>query len=257
MLLADEFNSKSLLALGAGEIDVIHHSGFYGTEECDAVLPAITKACDASPDSLVKGVQILGMSIARAAESKQNELRYFATATETTEVIRNQIFRNKTVPLDLIRLMADDWWPGGATIAKREGQQMLAMVIRRWESGGWANPHIDECANPLLSDYELKRRLGVNVYFETPALGFGGELEFWDESLSPDKERMASQGQDYGFDREQLEDPSCHLVPRKGDLVIFDAGRIHGVRQIEKGSRSTVSCFFGVRSPEEPLIIFA
>ncbi|MET7767182.1 2OG-Fe(II) oxygenase [Nocardia sp. NPDC005366] len=131
---------------------------------------------------------------------------------------------------------------------------MLPSIIRRWPRGGHANPHIDQRLLPLLDSFELKRRIGVNVYIQTPEAG--GEIEFWDRRSNEDN-YVTTKRSDYSLDREGLGEPHLSLRPCQGDLIMFDAARLHGVRRVSVGSRVTSACFLGVRSTAEPLIVFA
>lgn len=47
------------------------------------------------------------------------------------------------------------------------------------------------------------------------------------------------------------------IHPADGDLFVFDAARLHGVRGLSGGQRVTVACFVGIRGGEEPLALFA
>jgi hypothetical protein len=249
-------NPDSLRALTDGRIGVIWHKGFYPREDCRAVLPAIVQACEAANYTLTQDLQSLGTSIGEANESEENAVKYLETAPQTTRLIRDEIFQSRTSPSDLIRLLADEYWSHGASVGRNQGRIMLPSVIRRWTFGGHANPHIDQRYIPMLEHYQLTRRIGVNVYIETPSPGQGGEIEFW--GLFENEEEYVSQRRaDYGLNRDSLGAPLAAISPGQGDLIMFDAARIHGVRRIKSGSRVTAACFLGVRSPNDQLVVFA
>jgi len=251
----DEFTPASLAELCAGHIDLIWHRAFYGQSECAAVLPGIVEACEAATYTLTNDLQSLGTSIGEANESDSNATRYFQTAMQTTRQIR-QIFGSQRSPADTVRLQADEWWESGAMVGKSNGQLMLPNIIRRWPQGGQANPHIDQREIPLLEHYALTRRIGVNVYLETPQPGDGGEIEFWQTFREENAYRFLKRS-DYGLDRDKLGEPHESILPGQGDLILFDAARVHGVRQVREGSRVTSACFLGVRTPAHPLVVFA
>lgn len=256
LIRADGFTPQALRSLAHGEIDMIWHREFYSAYDCEAVLPAIVKECEAANYTLTTDLQSLGTSIGEATESAANTERYLATAAETTGLIRHRIFSGRTSPGDAIRLLADEWWPGGAMVGRHGRRQMLPSIIRRWPTGGRANPHIDQRRIPLLERYGLRRRLGVNVYLEVPPAGSGGEIEFWD--LFEDEARYeAIKRPDYGLDRESLGEPLAAILPGQGDLVVFNAARLHGVRAVDSGSRVTAACFLGVQTEDEPIVVFA
>jgi hypothetical protein len=254
--LGEEFDSKAVLALATGQRDVVWHRGFYGSEICEAVLPAIRKACDASDYSLTDDLQSLGTSMGEAELSAAHEEEYFSTAPQTRDSIRSNLFQPYLSPIDLIRLLADEAWPAGATIARQDSKQMLSGIVRRWVKGGQANPHIDQRELPILATLELQRRIAVNVYLATPPAGQGGEIEFWDR-IDSEAEYERMKRSDYGIDRDQLGEPAMVIHPNPGDLVAFDAARLHGVRGVDGGERVTAACFLGVRDAEHPLYQFA
>jgi len=252
----DEFTPETLLMLGEGKVDIIWHREFYPVENCRNALPRIIDACEAAAYTLTSDLQSLGTSIGEATESEDNTARYFDTAAQTTKLIRESIFGGFTAPGDAVRLLADEWWPSGAMVGRRGDRQMLPSIIRRWPKGGQANPHIDQKSIPLLDLYDLVRRIGVNVYLETPRPGAGGEIEFWNR-FGDENAYLFIKRDDYGVNRDGLGDPLYEILPGQGDLVMFDAARLHGVRKVTEGSRVTAACFLGVRSRMEPLVVFA
>lgn len=253
---ADTLTAQSLLALAEGEIGVIWHRGFYPEQSCREALPRLVEECERARYTLTDDFQSIGTSIGEASESTLNAERYLATATRTSELIRYGIFAGRLSPLDMLRLTVDELWPAGATVGRVSGQLMLSGIIRRWPAGGQANPHIDQRHVPLLAGHGLSRRIGVNVYLEVPQPGSGGEVDFWD--LYADERKYDEHRRpDYGLDRERLAEPHWSCRPAQGDLLLFDAARVHGVRRVTRGTRVSAACFLGVRTPDDPLIIFA
>ncbi|GAB2926352.1 hypothetical protein GCM10027280_12080 [Micromonospora polyrhachis] len=252
----EELTASSLAQLINGEIELIWHRGYYPTALCEQALPRIATECEAAGYTLTDDFQSLGTSLGEAAENESNAARYLATAAETTALIRHKIFDGQLSPTDLLRLDADELWPYGATVARHQGRTMLPGIIRRWPGGAHANPHIDQRDIPLLDAYRLIRRVGVNVYLQVPEPGNGGEIDFW--GLFTDEAEYVSQKRpDYGLDRATLGAPHFSVLPGQGDLLMFDAARVHGVRRVERGVRVTAACFLGVRGPAEPLLLFA
>jgi len=243
-------------ALGKGELDVIWHPRFYSVEVCEAVLPAIRTACEASDYTLTNDLQSLGTSMGEAEQSLERTAMYFATASQTRQMIRKDLFAPFLSPIDLIRLLADEAWPQGAVIARSKGRPMLSGIVRRWVAGGQANPHIDQKDLPILADLDLKRRIAVNVYLATPGQSQGGDIEFWGR-IEDESEYEAMKRSDYGVNRTNLGVPPLSISPSPGDLIAFDASRLHGVRGLERGERVTAACFLGVRGKDYPLYQFA
>lgn len=253
---ADHLGAESLRQLVAGKVDLIWHRAFYAVAECEKAMPAIIRECEAARYTLTSDFQSLGTSIGEAAESAAHADRYFATAPSTTELIRRGIFAGQLSPIDLLRLSFDDLWPHGATVGRNEGRNMLPGIIRRWPSGAHANPHIDQREIPLLSHYALNCRIGANIYLEVPEPGSGGEIDFWGLYERED-DYVQDKRPDYGLDRESLGEPFWSCLPAQGDLLMFNAARVHGVRRVTQGARVTAACFIGARSDDEPLTVFA
>jgi hypothetical protein len=254
--ISDSFTSESLLSLIKGEIDIIRHSNFYTKSDCSSILPRIDDACDRSNYTLTDDLQSLGTSMGEACLSQENTDRYLRTVAETTHLIRNEICGSQKSPSDTFRLLLDEYWPMGASVGRFNGQTLLPSIIRRWRRSGQANPHIDQRNIPFLEHYDLRKRLGVNIYLETPGEGMGGEIEFWG-LITNETEYEEIKRPDYGLDRETLGEPHFVIAPEQGDLLIFDAARIHGVRTIVQGARVTAASFIGVRELDENLVIFA
>lgn len=256
IILAERLDAASLIALAAGEVDILWHKAFYAPEECRAALPAIRYECERSTYTLTTDLQSLGTSIGEAAESDAGEARYFATALATTHLIRHDIFGHHISPIDLIRLTVDELWPFGASVARRGAIAMLSGIIRRWTEGGQANPHIDQRQTPVLKHLSLQRRLGVNVYVSVPGEDQGGEIEFWGK-VHDENQYVRAKRADYGLDRSILGEPQLAITPGTGDLIAFEASRIHSVARIKSGERVTAACFLGVTAMDQPIQIFA
>jgi len=89
----------------------------------------------------------------------------------------------------------------------------------------------------------------------------GGELAIWD--LKPDQDEYEalripeSDGlKSYGLKREPLGEPAYVITPRPGDLILFDAQRVHAVYASVGGARVTIS-FFIVLTAEGELLIYS
>lgn len=129
------------------------------------------------------------------------------------------------------------------------GRAMFAGIVRIFPEGSELLPHNDDFARDA-PGFELaaslQAQLAVNVYLETPR--HGGELELWRWRPSPQQlARVRQAGSGYGADRSLLPVPDVTLGVAPGDLVMFDAARVHAVRRQVVGRRIGVSCFLGYR----------
>ena len=255
--VADTFDRASLLGLAEGSVSIIWHREFYPRVLCEDALPAIRRAAEASSYTLTSDLQSLGTSIGEAVESEANEARYFATSESTAQLIRKELFATQPSPIDLIRVTADELWPGGAMVGRRNGDLMLSGIIRRWTSGGKAKPHMDQRLIPLLAHFELEKRIGINVYVSVPPTGRGGEIEFWGR-VTDESSYVENKDPDYGLQRTPLGEPLLTITPTQGDLIAFDAARLHSVAEVTDGERVTAACFLGIPAKESlPIRVFA
>lgn len=137
----------------------------------------------------------------------------------------------------------------GIERAVLRGRFMFAGIVRIFPEGSELLPHNDDFvrdAPGLELAASLQGQLAVNVYLETPLRG--GELELW--RWRPTREQLARvrlQGSGYGADRSLLPAPDVTVSVSPGDLVVFDAARLHAVRRQAVGRRIGVSCFLGYR----------
>ncbi|MEU7054651.1 2OG-Fe(II) oxygenase [Streptomyces sp. NPDC046197] len=257
MRVSEHLSFGSLTSLIDGELDLIRCRAYCPPETYAVARPRIQAACDLSTYTLTQDLQCVGVSIGEANESAEKAKQYVAEAAATTALIRETLFAGVVSPMDRLLAQLDDVWPRGAGIALSGGEPVLPNVIRRWTAGGQANPHIDQRNSEILGDYVFRRRLGVNVYLEVPPEGGGGDLELWDALVEDELEYRARRRRDYGLNRADLDAPDWVVHPSDGDLFIFDASRVHGVRALSRGRRVTMACFLGVRGTEDPLALFA
>lgn len=256
--VSDRITHGSLLALVRGDTDLIRCRAYAPPAVYAVAGPRIHSACDESTYTLTTDFQCVGVSIGEANASAEKARQYVAEAAATTAFIRESLFAGVVSPVDRLLAELGEVWPGGAGVALSQGKPVIPHVIRRWTSGGQANPHIDQRNSAVLADYTFQKRLGVNVYLEVPPEDGGGELELWDEVVEDEAEYAARQRPDYGLSRADLDEPDWTVRPGAGDLLVFDAARVHGVRPLSKGRRVTLACFLGVReTTDEPLAVFA
>jgi len=234
--IATEITQSSLNDLISGKILAIWCKEYIEKKVCDMSIDRIIAAVEKNNYTLTSDLQSLGTSIGEAHESKENETEYLATASETTQLIRNVIFQHTLSPIDKLRLELDEIWSAGATLGKYNSKPLLAATIRRWKGQGQANPHIDQTSIKLLKSLELKVRIGANLYVRTPEANCGGGLEFWETKYTVEEYEKLKRP-DYGLDRELVGPADLIIHPDDGDLILFNAGVVHGVEEIIKGNR--------------------
>jgi hypothetical protein len=96
----------------------------------------------------------------------------------------------------------------------------------------------------------------ANVYLSVAEQG--GELELWPYGLTDQAqyEDFQTPG-DYGLDRCKIGPSVLRSKPEQGDLIIFDARKIHAVNRNDRGLRITASAFIGYRGQGNPLTVYS
>lgn len=152
----------------------------------------------------------------------------------------------------------DEVWPAGANLARLCSRPMFAGLLRVFEAGTRALPHQDHfdwdaSKHEIYEGAYYTSQLAANVYLEVPPRG--GELVIWPESLRRVDYENVRHGQ-YGIDAAQLRSQPIVLVPKIGELIIFNSRMVHAVHE-SVGRRVTWSCFIGYRSGREPLAVWS
>jgi hypothetical protein len=125
------------------------HHKFYAEESCRTALPKIIGACESASYTFTDDLQSIGTSIGEASESEAAQDRYLATAQQTTNQIRDDIFGSLKSPIS----SASHATSGGPPVQTSRGMRAgrcCPTSFRRWTKGGHANPHIDQLRTPLL-----------------------------------------------------------------------------------------------------------
>ncbi len=158
-------------------------------------------------------------------------------------------------PMDKLRLELQEAWPAGANLGNVEGRPMFVGVARVFEDGAEAFPHDDKIGRVIPDAPKAQEFLGqlsCNIYLQTSREG--GELELWRERLTSETYgRFHMDDSTYGVRREELPPSEALLQPQVGELILFDATRLHAVRKVQGSPRVALSCFVGYRGPESPL----
>lgn len=175
-------------------------------------------------------------------------VRYYNEALEGTHRIRNAAYPNLS-PIDRFRLEMDELWVPGANIAAFEGRKMFVGIVRitQPKKNIMEKPHCDSVPERVTN---LQSQYSANIYLSVP--NEGGELEVWD------REPLHIQEIDHEDIHKDLRDegiPSFLIKPNKGELIIINTRRPHGVRGFPEGTRVSVQCFFGMR-PDKSIVMW-
>lgn len=118
-------------------------------------------------------------------------------------------------------------------IQRIAGRLTFVGLLRGFAEGAEARPHQD-MTDWDLPEYEeahsLLTQLSCLVYLACAERG--GEVELWDRQFDDRKAYEAAlSADDYGLKRSVIGDPAVTLRPTPGELIMFNAHRVHAVRR--------------------------
>lgn len=148
-------------------------------------------------------------------------------------------------PLDHLRLVLDELWPQGASVANHNGRKNFVGMYREVsaaDSAALEAPHFD-----LLPSHkgDVFQQFAANVYVDVPHEG--GELMLW-ATKQIDREDLRGGYQDSPAFRQLVERPSIKIVPKSGMLALFCAQKPHAIAGFKGSKRSSLQCFIGLET---------
>jgi hypothetical protein len=201
-------------------------------------------------------VRNIGPPVGSAFKSESATERYFDESVAFWGKLRQKFFVGLQNPIDGLLNAFDGIWPAGAAPGARQGRAFSHGIFRWFPQGASLNPHVDNSLEPLIAPLCPTARLAACVYLVTTSSTDGGRLELWDLALSHEQYEIL-RAPDFSLPRAVIGAPALAIAPEPGDLIIFDAQRIHAVSPIHRGSRLTASSFIGFSRVDEPLVFFA
>jgi hypothetical protein len=251
------FMPEDLIMLYRKEALAIRVKNYFDEKACNEIV----RRLGASP---LYGHYVNAPAIARVAQAffesqadNESRLRYERDAVKWIEQLR-ELCAPMMTPFDQFRLQLDEAWRPGARLMTHNAYKMFAGLARHFGEGAEAEPHQDVFAWDAPTSREageLTTQWAMNVYLTTAEKG--GKLDLWDISLSKPEYEERRIPDSYGVHRETLPEPVASLAPEVGELILFDAMRVHAVTKIEVGNRWTWSSFVGVRGATDELLIWS
>jgi hypothetical protein len=253
--------SKDLSDISNRRLLAVRIPGFCEPEICKHVADRVRQISGKTVYAIAPDIEKpVGMAIYEAQFNPAELKKYYDLAPKHLEDAR-KFFLPFGNPTDKLRAMLDECWPSGCRLERFHEQLMFAGVIRGFLEGAEAHPHQDNSQWEFPESKaarETLTQLSAVIYFSMPSTG--GELELWNDGFDDEEKynkARVSSGGGYGFDRNEVGPPAEILYPKAGELIIFNARRIHAVGKIEKGTRYTQSIFIGYRGDDKPLSAFS
>jgi len=242
-------------ALIRNEIQVLRIPNFVSIAICQEISKGLKST---GYNDYVNAPQVgrIGMSYFETGLKPEIIEQYFSTAIENINILRDAC-APYSCPIDTLRCVVDEVWNNGCMLQTLYGKKMFVGLSRCMKPGIPLKAHHDMFGRHAPDTPEaqsLISQFGVNVYIDVPEIG--GELAMWDDEIS-DREFLESRGNDYAIPLEKLGPCDYSTKPENGDLIFFNARKLHAVLAGEGKDRLTLSAFLGFRGNQEPLTLWS
>jgi 2OG-Fe(II) oxygenase superfamily len=252
--VADAISQQDILDLISGKFICLRVPNYYPKWLCLKLSSSLLKLPEFSRYVRAKdvGVQRTGITFFETKGDINLLSQYYAEARNMISAIRSSCFPYLS-PIDKLRLELEEVWSMGAHLENIHEQTMMVGIVRMFEESFELPPHQDILARDLdegLNRSPLHNQLSANVYLQ--CANYGGELKVWREKPS-NSEFLKLSSDGLHLDPDKMPQPEVCIKPTKGDLILFDSGRVHAVQPSVDGTRVSMSCFIGYRGQKMPL----
>lgn len=248
-------NKDHITALARGEVRVVKVKGFANGPSCDLISKGQT-SLGFQPYINVSEVRKIGMAFYETEMKQELIDKYFTVASDHQSDFRKACEPFGS-PLDTLRALLDEIWPAGANLQTIFGRKMFVGLSRMVEPDTTFLAHHDMFGRhaPNTPEAEsLISQFAINIYIDVPEKG--GEIAMWNDEIS-DAEFLERRGGDYAIPLEHLGPCDYSAKPENGDLILFNARKLHAVLPGEGVDRLTISGFLGYRGEKEPLTVWS
>lgn len=255
VLTDTELSKENLNALINQDVLVLRIPRFIDTEACRVISTGL-KNQGYSDYLNAPTLGRIGMSYFETARNPEIVEHYFNTAIQNLNILRKACYPYPC-PIDTFRCVMDEQWPAGCNLQSLYNKKMFVGLSRCMKPGIPLLAHHDMFGRHAPNTPEndsLISQFGVNVYVDVPENG--GELALWLDEIS-DEEFLQRRGQQYGMSLEPLGKPDLTVKPENGDLILFNARKLHAVLAGSGVDRLTLSAFFGYRGESNPLTVWS
>jgi Carrier-protein-independent halogenase WelO5 len=255
--VAYELTTQMLLQLAAAKIGAIHVRGFYPE---DIAREAAAKAINhpALGHYHKKYTSSVGRVYMPHIDTKWDpELtaKYHDAALPSIHEVRS-MFAPYLSPVDKVRLLLSELWPGGANLLRLRGRACFVGAFRVFQpTTSEFYPHNDrldqETDAPEIEG--LSEQMVANIYLQVP--DDGGDLQLWRRYPTEAEKQLILEVE--GLDPTTIEPPVITIHPHAGDLIIFSSAMLHGVIPAHGEHRVGMACFIGATTPDKPLFYWS
>ena len=252
---SNTLTKEDLSDLIAHRIQVLRVPNFIPVSACEEVSAGL-KNTGYNDYRNAPQVGRIGMSYFETAKDPEIVDHYFATANENINLLRTACAPHPC-PMDTFRCIVDEVWEAGCTLQTLYGKKMFVGLSRCMKPGVPLKAHHDMFGRHAPDTPEaasLLSQFGVNVYVNVPEVG--GELAMWNNEISDD-EFLEQRADDYAIPLEKLGPHDFAVKPENGDLILFNARKLHAVLAGEGSDRLTISAFLGYRGDDEPVTVWS
>lgn len=246
-----ELSADHIRALARKDIRIIQVKSFVSRSAAEIISGGAT-ALGYRPYINVDNVRRIGMAYYETEHEATLIEQYFSTAGGCLEQLRAACDPVGS-PMDTVRCLLDEVWPAGANLQTLFGKKMFVGLSRMVEPETTFLAHHDIFADDAPGMHESESvisQFGANVYVQMPEKG--GELLMWHRSMSIAEFDEMRAGE-YGIRIQNLPPPDVVLKPGVGDLLIFDARKLHAVASPKDKARLALSFFVAYRGDDHPL----
>ncbi|MFY1695704.1 MULTISPECIES: 2OG-Fe(II) oxygenase [unclassified Solwaraspora] len=252
-------DTATLDALTSGAALIARVRGYTPAQVCADVVPALLDHLDRAAGTTSRIYRSNVGTFSEAQKDAEALAHYRSRAADTLRAVRASCAPYAS-PVDRLRCELDESWPAGSQLLRHGGTPLVFGMLRVWQDGAHALPHMDilaRAAPRVPGAHRFTGQLGVNLFLQAPAGQDDGLLQLWDvDPYTVDRTDHGVAGT-YGYRRDLLGEPAVSLAPRTGDLVLLRSDRVHAVTPTHHGRRVTLSGFIGYADPADPLRLWS